>query len=235
MGDRMVLFPHGPIRDPRDLGNAKYAESYFEQLHACGADLQRMLDQEPNSGDGDAVVFFTQYICRNVRRTGLSDLDLQNAIVVLTEISSPMLTLLGARDKMTEEIPALKAALWMIVVNREIDPFIFDNLHGLGDVIEESSPAPYFIDGFNRHYLLLMKECQGRENLNFLKAQMRVMRESERRVARRVFTQEADTGSRRKISRQDLVPVREPRAQAAASPYVSDRYSASLDTWRPKR
>ncbi len=147
---RIVLFPNGPVRSQKN-------EIFIKLLLNCGADISRFWEQEFAHSTKDALDLYINHIQR-MRLDKCA--DFADSIVAIADSNPPALKVLAARRRITEAFPSLNKALWIICVDLQENPFILTNLHRLGDVLDEYTEAPIFVDSAGSPYLLLVPECK---------------------------------------------------------------------------
>jgi hypothetical protein len=146
---RIVLFPNGPVQSQKK-------ETFTKLLLNCGADINRFWEQDYAHSTKDALDLYINHI----RRMRLERCpDFPDSIVAITDSNPPALKVLAARRRVIEAFPSLNKALWIICVDLQENPFILSNLHRLGDVLDEHTEAPIFVDSAGSPFLLLMPEC----------------------------------------------------------------------------
>jgi len=204
---RIVLFPHGPVQ-PSDK------DIFTRLLLACGADINRFWDQFFTRANGNIIEHYVDYLKRSkLERCP----ELAQSIVLLAKNNPPALMVVAARRRLVDSFPILQTAIWMVCINVQENPFIFNNLRSLGDIQDEADPAPIFIDQSGFPYLLLVNDCTDAKAL-------RLQAERVSRLVETFSRRELSTASRRQnplrshsrelaaaerpLSRQDLYSPR---------------------------
>ncbi|MFZ6015960.1 MAG: hypothetical protein ACOYUZ_06460 [Patescibacteria group bacterium] len=184
---RIVLFPHGPVQPA-------HQDTFMTLLLKCGADIGRLWFLPGNSANKSELQRYIEYLKRS--RLGFCE-DLGNCIVALTKCNPPAMMLASARRQLENEFPALRTAVWAVWIDMQ-DPFIFSNLHRLGEIEDEISPAPIWRDFDERAYLLLVPDCK---DYPFLTVQAA-------RVARLngLYSQKESTSKRHNVLQNSLQP-----------------------------
>jgi len=101
-------------------------------------------------------------------------INLEDSIVCLTRSYPPSTQLVTVRRTLTKEFPRLQTALWVVCMDLT-NPFIIGAMHKLGEVRDEVSSVPIFIESLSCYYALLMPE---QPNMPFLQEQVeRIHRE----------------------------------------------------------
>jgi hypothetical protein len=160
---RIVLFPHGPVQSTNK-------EHFYKMLFACDANISRFWEQDFSQAAGDVLEHYIRYIKR--ARLEKSP-EFSESIVLLTRDNPPALKIVAARRRLEEAFPALRTALWAVCIDLQANPFIINNLHGLGVLRDETFAAPIFVDRSGLPYLLLKSDCN---NMIQLRMQAQVIK-----------------------------------------------------------
>ncbi len=149
---KVVLFPHGPVR-------SDVAKKVFEgQIHACGGDLSRLLDNRAPSPE--------EYM-RTVHT--VSDLRRKNnpPIVVLTETTPLGLTVIKTRRILMRDHPVLETSLWIVYADVEVDPSFQTFAETLGAFDDaDLTNVPYWTEEeTGNRYLILTSQTRNLDNI----------------------------------------------------------------------
>lgn len=140
---RIVLFPHGQSARP-DL--REHCASFFIRH---GGDVARVID-----GPFENV----RQCMDRVQRIAAIAKGVERPIIIFTQ-SNPLALVLSARRTMEGGVPGLRAATWVILVDRAEDPFFERNARNLG-TLGQSGAEDTFAGPDGASFLILYAEAE---------------------------------------------------------------------------
>ena len=126
--------------------HAESRERLSQLLLRCGADLQRMID-----APSGPLAAFAEYV------SGISALasGAHHALVVLTRTRPVSEAIVETRKALTERVPVLQSAAWIIYADSLSDPFGSESLRDVGQLEGQLLEAPIWRGPDSERYLVI--------------------------------------------------------------------------------
>jgi hypothetical protein len=135
---RLVLSPQGPPLQPN------VESGCMDVILRCGGDLQRIIDSPTPT---------LEIFANHLRRLRALDAD-DPPLVILHQTNPVVIAIIGTRRELQRRVPRLHGAAWIILHDREADPFFEQEALDLGSFDDPTLDAPIWSSPGGLHFLV---------------------------------------------------------------------------------
>ncbi len=144
-GQRLVLFPQG------QPDSQEHRDRCAELVFWCGGDVDRFIDSPTETLDA-----FASYLGR------IKGVPGDQVLVALTRTSPLALTVVDTRRRLEAWLPILRAARWIVYLDRSFDPFFEATATRYGHLSGSLAEAPVWVGPGDTPFLVLDSDLRDR-------------------------------------------------------------------------